>query len=181
MKLNTNLINFNQKMLPIVGLMMWGASFVLILISVVLIIDSQQMSSDINILKNDNKQFAIQAENLIRQNKQSLPSLNELQQLVKKVSDLNAVSGVKGDSISILLEQLEKALPKDTFLKSLEHHPRKGEMLITAVSTKANLLTHFLGQLEKNSHFERVMLVRQSKNDSNENEVQFDLRLLVSQ
>lgn len=184
MKLNTNLVTSRLNVMPIVGLMMWGATLALILISVVLIIDRQQMSEDINILQSENKQLAIQAKKLLTQNKQSLPSSNELQQLVREVSNLNAVSGVKGYSISVLLTRLEKALPKDTLLKSLEHHPRKGEMLITAVSSKSNLLTDFLRRLEKDSHFERVMLVRQSKNENNENhenKVQFDLRLLVSQ
>lgn len=81
----------------------------------------------------------------------------------------------------MLLTRLELALPKNTFLKSLEHYPRKGEVLLTAVSSKADLLTHFLRKLEKDNHFERVMLVRQSKNESQDNNVQYDLRLVVSQ
>lgn len=181
MKLNTNFVSSTLIVTPIVGLVMWGASLLLILLSLLLIIDRQQMNADIDALKNENEEFSSHAQKLQRQTKQTLPSLIELQNLAKKASALNAVSRVKGDSVAVLLTCLELALPKDTFLKSLEHYPGKGEILLTAVSPKADLLTHFLRKLEKDNHFEQVMLVRQSKNESQQNEVQFDLKLVVSQ
>lgn len=181
MNLKTNFVSSTLMITPIVGLTMWGLSALLILISLGLFVDRQQMNSDINALISENEQLSQQAKNLLIKNKQVLPSFVELQQLAKKVSALNTLSGVKGVSIAVLLEQLELALPKDIFLKSLEHYPKKGEILLTAVSGNSNLLTYFLRQLEKDKRLERVMLVRQSKNESQNNELQFDLKLVMAQ
>lgn len=180
MNLKTNFVISTLMITPIVGLTIWGISLLLILLSLVLIVDRQQMNSDINALTSENEHLSLQAKSLLRKNKQELPSFVELQQLAREASALNTLSGVKGVSIAVLLEQLELVLPKDTFLKSLDHYPKKGEILLTAVSGKSTLLTHFLQRLEKDKHFERVMLVRQSKNESQNNEVQFDLRLVLA-
>lgn len=181
MKLNTNFVNSSLIVMPVVGFLLWSASLLLILLSLLFVVDRQQMNADIEILNSENKKLSLQNEKSQRKNKQVLPSLIELQNLVKKASTMNAVSKVKGNSIAVLLTRLERSLPKDTFLKNLGHYPRKGEVLLTAVSPKADLLTQFLRKLEKDKHFERVMLLRQSKNESQNNEVEFDLRLIVTE
>lgn len=181
MKLNTNFINPTLIVTPVVGLMLWGLSFLLISVSMVLIIDRQQMNADITTLQSENELLSQQANSYYLKNKKELPSQQELQQLVKKVSALNAVSGVQGVSVAVLLERLELALPKDTFLKSMEHYPEKGEVLLTAVSAKNSLLTDFLRLLERDKHFAKVMLLRQLKNEDQKDIVQFDVRLVLAQ
>lgn len=181
MKLNTNFVSPILKITPIVGSVIWISAFVLMLLSLLLLVDYQQMHGDMESLNTENIKLSHQVKKLQSTNRNNSPSDKEINQMLTQVSLLNSLSSVNGISSAKLLERLELALPKNTFLKSMEYYPVKKEVLLTAISSQANLLTGFLSQLEEDKYFERVMLIRQSKNDTKNNEVQFDLRLVMLQ
>lgn len=180
MKIKSSLITSKASLMPVVGSLLWAGAIIIFLLILLLVIDRSQMQSEIEALGVENINQLKQKDALITKNGQRLPSTQELNALISKTELYNSVTGARGVSVLLLLESIEKALPKDTVLLSMEHSQIKGEVLLSAVSSKVESLSRFLRDLESGLFFEHVMLLRQSKNNESEQEVQFDLKLRVS-
>ena len=112
----------------------------------------------------------------IRPPREVLPPRAELERVRTRVRELNTLAKTRGWNTLSLLDWLERQLPDQVYLRSLQHRPGEGEALLTAESQSAEALTTLLRVLEHEQHFTEVLLNRQGvMRDTGS--VQFEIRI----
>ena len=111
----------------------------------------------------------------------ALPAAAELEAMTRRVSALNALTGVARPDTAELLIWLETHLPEDVQLTRVHHRAREGNVLLVAEAWRAEPLAKLLGDLEKAPHFDAVLLVRQgTRSVQGRGEmVQFEIRIEI--
>ena len=110
-------------------------------------------------------------------NQEQPPPVVELQDVQRRVTALNTLSGNRGRSVTLLLVDLETWLPDQAWLVSVRDRARDGEVLIVAESESVEPLTAFLLRLEQQTRFSEVFLVKQAPQGAPRRSIQFEIRL----
>lgn len=106
-----------------------------------------------------------------------LPDERTLNDLRRRVSVLNRYSVATGWSTPTLLAWLERHLPDDVYLASVQQNLELGTVKLIAESADASALTVLLGRLEKEPHYREVLLVRQGPRAGRVDRMQFVIEL----
>lgn len=108
----------------------------------------------------------------------ALPPMQDLSALRERIAGLNKLGGTRGWRPTELLAFLERSVPSEAWLASLQHRPREGEVLLVAEAPSAEILTTFLLRLEREPRFAEVLLARQGTRQAGTGlVVQFEIRL----
>ena len=98
--------------------------------------------------------------------------------LSSQVQALNGLTGTAGQPLPLLLAHLEKLLPDDAWLVSLQYRSREGEIKLVAEADRAELLTEFMNRLEQSGDFSKVLLTRQAqRTEGTQHAIQFEIQL----
>lgn len=107
-----------------------------------------------------------------------LPEQAELLRLRDRVARVNDLSGLQGWPLPVLLARLESWLPDRAYLVQIHHRPAVGEVYMTVESDNAEMLSALLVKLQKEPHFNEVLLTKQARRDGRGGKrIQFELRL----
>ena len=106
-----------------------------------------------------------------------LPDERTLNDLRRRVSVLNRYSVAAGWSAPTLLAWLERHLPDDVYLASVQQNLELGTVKLIAESADATALTVLLGRLEKEPHYREILLVRQGPRAGRVDRMQFVIEL----
>jgi hypothetical protein len=107
-----------------------------------------------------------------------LPPQAELDNLKQRVALINALSGNLGWPFPVLLVKLEQLLPDYAYLIQIHHRLDTGEIQMTVESESAETLTAFLVKLQKEEHFNEVLLTKQAQRaGQGRKRIQFELRV----
>ncbi len=157
-----------------IALTLWTLACLMVAVTLWLAYAANATRAEIPALRERLAQLEQRKRELATQEK---PPAVELQNLKLRVAALNALSGGHGRSPVSLLMDLEQWLPDRVWLVSLHDRVKDGEVLLVAESESVESLTAFLLQLERQSRFSEVLLVKQMPQSAPRKTTQFELRL----
>lgn len=175
MKIRTNFVRPVQRMVAPAAAAMWTAAIVLVASAV-------WLAGDAASLRGELPQLHTRLERLEAQKPlvaPHLPSAQDMAETRDRVAKINAAAQTKGAPTLLLLADLEKQLPPGACLTSIHHHAAEGEVQLVAVAERADPLSDFLLQLERDPLFEEVMLLREAQVGGSRVGVQYEIRLKV--
>ncbi len=92
------------------------------------------------------------------------PDKKTLERMQKDIKAINLVLHAHRYDTNLALGLLEKYIPKEVYLTQYNHDSESGVILLSAASANKKELTVFLRQLEQDSTFTNVSLLRQNSN-----------------
>lgn len=175
MKITTNFVASPARLVRPMAAVLWG--LVCLVVAVVLWLAHAAVSvrSELPELRERLVQLEQRQRELINQERP--PPVAELQDIQRRVTALNTLSGSRGRSVTSLLADLETWLPDQAWLVSVHDRTKDGEVLIVAESESVEPLTAFLLRLEQQPRFSEVLLVKQTPQGAPQKSIQFEMRL----
>lgn len=111
----------------------------------------------------------------------SLPEIRDFDVFKKQLKDLGDLEKMRGIDPSLMMAKLERILPKSVYLASMQYRRESGEVTLLAESGSTASLALFLHQLEGETGFSNVLLVRQlQEGDGNNKRIQYSIKFTGS-
>ncbi|NIR30373.1 MAG: PilN domain-containing protein [Gammaproteobacteria bacterium] len=108
----------------------------------------------------------------------TLPSAEDIAAVHREVSEVNALTDVRGRPAVAILASLERLLPEEAYLTRLRHRHQTGEVQLVAEAPEHEALTELLHRLENAPEFTEALLVRQARVRAEETSaVRFEIQL----
>lgn len=175
MKLTTNFSAYPLNPTPYLLAFFWALPLIAVVIGISFLIETVQLQKEKPALQARLAQINAKRAQVTEV---PLPSAPELTALKRRVATLNNLDRSRGWPLPVLLAKLEAWLPDRAYLVNIRHQRHAGEVLITAESESAEILTAFLIKLQKEEHFSEVLLTKQAQHTTQgRKRIQFDLRI----
>ena len=175
MRIQVDLIVARPRAALPLAISAWVLCLALVATAVVLILDATEMRAETPRLEERLSRLREQIDGIAL--RESVPPAVELEAMRRRVSALNAFSGIRGWSTPQLLAWFEQRIPDNVSLVSLHHKPRDGEVLLVAESPSVEALTALLLRMEKEPRFSEVLLSKQgSRSGAGAPALQFEVR-----
>jgi Tfp pilus assembly protein PilN len=174
MKIITNFSKPAGRLLPYItgGLLLM--SIINIIISMVLFLSAHQTSENIPLLED---RLARYKSREIQKSANLLPH-DQLEALRARVKSVNELASTSGQTLPIIFTRLEKIIPDGVWLETLQFRSHENETKLVAEANQAELLTDFMGKLEKSGFFSQVLLTRQTQRaEGGHGAIQFEIQL----
>jgi Tfp pilus assembly protein PilN len=173
MKITTNFAAPAGRMTPYLAGAFMLLSAVAIVVSFALYISARQITAEAPDLE---ERLARYRSREIKQPTDLLPH-EKLVDLRMRVQKLNQLTSTTGQTLPLLFSRIEKLIPDGVWIVTLQYRSRENETKLVAEARNAELLTEFMGQLERSGFFSQVLLTRQSQRAEDENAIQFEIQL----
>lgn len=173
MKITTNFSTPAGRLMPYMAGVFLLLSAVAVIVSVALYISAHQISSEVPDLED---RLARYRSREIKQPTDLLPH-DKLADLRTRVQKLNQLTSTTGQTLPLLFSRIEKLIPDGVWIVTLQYRSRENETKLVAEARNAELLTEFMGQMERSGFFSQVLLTRQSQRAEDANAIQFEIQL----
>ena len=174
MKITTNFSSPAGRLIPYLTGTLVLSSAVVVVVSIVLLASTRQISAELPILE---EQIAHYRGREIPKPVDLLPQ-DKLVALRTQVQVLNRLTGSAGQALPLLLAHLEKLIPDGVWLVNLQYRAQEGETKLVAEADRTELLTEFMGKLDRSGHFSQVLLTRQAqRSEGAKHAIQFEIQL----
>lgn len=174
MKFTTNFSRPSARMLPYLAGGLLLLSIVAVVVSITLVVSARQISVEIPLLED---RLARYFGREIQKPTDLLPQdkLLDLRARVKGVNDLTSKSG---QTLPLLFSRLEEIIPDGVWLVTLQFRSQENETKLVAEANHGDLLTEFMGKLERSGFFSQVLLTRQTqRSEGAQGAIQFEIQL----
>lgn len=174
MKITTSFANPAGRMVPYLTGAFSLLCTVALVVSMALFVFARQLSVKMPELE---EQLARYRSREIHKPIDMLP-YDKLVMLRSRVKELNELTSSDGQTLPILLSNLEKLIPDGVWLVSFQYRSGEHETKLVAEANHAELLAEFMGRLERSGYYSQVLLTRQSQRlESNQRAIQFEVQL----
>jgi Tfp pilus assembly protein PilN len=173
MKITTNFAAPAGRMMPYLAGVFLLLSAVAVVVSFALYVSARQISAEVPDLE---ERLARYHNREIQQPKDLLPH-EKLVDLRMRVQKLNQLTSTTGQTLPLLFLRIEKLIPDGVWIVTLQYRAHENESKLVAEANNAELLTEFMGRLERSEFFSQVLLTRQSQRAEDAHAIQFEIQL----
>ena len=174
MKFTTNFSRPSGRMLPYLTSGLVLLSIVASVLTIALAVSANQNSAEIPLLED---RLARYQSREIQKPKDLLPH-DKLVDLRTRVKGINDLASKSGQTLPLLFSRLEKIIPDGVWLITLQFRSQENETKLVAEASQADLLTDFMGKLERSGFFSQVLLTRQTqRSEGAQGAIQFEIQL----
>lgn len=177
MMLKTSFVNTPVNLVPALAISSWGLALGMLLLAAYLIFAGQEFQEKNAALANEHEKLQTKWASVYDVNKQQL-SRERFDQLTSRIATINSLTELSGLDVSLILSQFERLMPDQTYLLSLNYRSVTDDISLVIESFEVAKLTRFIDQLEADSLFSNISIVRQDNvKIKNQTAVQFEVHL----
>lgn len=177
MKIRGNLLNARPLPAQPIAIVAWLLAAIMGAAALLLLVDAEKLREER--LDLDARLQWLRDQEKRTDREARLPTRGELEAMRNRVQALNALAGVRGLDTAGLLVWLERHLPGDVRVVSLQHKAREGETYLVAEAAGAEPLTKLLREIEKEPRFAEALLAKQGTRNirGRPGAIQFEIRI----
>jgi Tfp pilus assembly protein PilN len=174
MKFITNFARPSGRVLPYLSVALVLLSMVAVVVAITLAVSARQNSTEIPLLED---RLARYQSREIQKSRDLLP-YDKLEDLLARIKGVNDLASKSGQTLPLLFSRLEEIIPEGVWLITLQFSSHENETKLVAEASQADLLTDFMGKLERSGFFSQVLLTRQTqRSEGTQGAIQFEIQL----
>lgn len=177
MKLKTSFVSTPLNLLPALAITSWGLATGLLALTIYLVFSGLQLEESTIALVEEQEKLNSKWTADYEVNKKQL-TRQRFEQLKSRLNAVNQLTEMGRQDISLILSQLERLMPDQFYLLSLNYRSVTDDLSLVIESPDTAKVADFIDKLETDKLFADISIVRQMQvSNKGRTAVQFEVQL----